>query len=225
METKICSKCNEEKELSEFTFRTKTNKPISSCKKCENDRVKLYNDQNFTKVLESKKRYRENNKNKISLGHKKWRENNKNVILLKSKKWYSENKEKRIEYEKEYRVNNRIKINKYFYDKRRTDLLYKLTCNYRLRIYNFLKITNLSKNNDTISIIGCTPNQLKEHLENQFTEGMSWENYGLFGWHIDHIIPLSSAKTEEELYKLCNYSNLQPLWAEDNLKKGNKILI
>ena len=53
---------------------------------------------------------------------------------------------------------------------------------------------------------------------------MSWDNYGLHGWHIDHIIPISSAKTEEELYKLFYYTNLQPLWAIDNIKKGNKIL-
>jgi hypothetical protein len=53
---------------------------------------------------------------------------------------------------------------------------------------------------------------------------MSWDNYGFYGWHIDHVIPLSSAKTEEEVYKLCHYTNLQPLWAEDNLKKGSKII-
>jgi len=53
---------------------------------------------------------------------------------------------------------------------------------------------------------------------------MSWENYGRNGWHVDHIIPLSSAKTEEEIYKLCHYTNLQPLWEVDNIKKGNKII-
>jgi hypothetical protein len=81
------------------------------------------------------------------------------------------------------------------------------------------------KDRKTFDIIGCTPQFLKEHLENQFVGDMNWNNHGLFGWHIDHIIPLSSAKTEEELYKLCHYSNLQPLWAEDNLKKSNKIFI
>ena len=62
----------------------------------------------------------------------------------------------------------------------------------------------------------------KEHLENQFKEGMTWHNRS--EWHIDHIVPLSSANNEEELYKLCHYTNLQPLWAEENLKKSNKIL-
>jgi hypothetical protein len=72
-------------------------------------------------------------------------------------------------------------------------------------------------------MIGCVPKQLKIHIENQFTDNMSWDNYGLFGWHIDHIVPLSSAKTEEDLYKLCHYTNLQPLWAKDNWSKSNKL--
>jgi 5-methylcytosine-specific restriction endonuclease McrA len=71
-------------------------------------------------------------------------------------------------------------------------------------------------------LVGITPKELKEHLEKQFFQGMSWGNYG--EWHIDHIIPLSSAKTEDEIYKLCHYTNLQPLWAEDNLRKGNKLI-
>jgi len=86
----------------------------------------------------------------------------------------------------------------------------------------FLKTNNLSKKNTTFDIIGCTPEYLKEHIETQFTEGMSWELIGKY-IHIDHIIPLCSAKTEEEIYKLCHYSNLQPLWAKDNLLKGTKI--
>ena len=93
----------------------------------------------------------------------------------------------------------------------------------RSRLCNYLKSNNITKKNKTFDIVGCTPEFLKEHLENKFKEGMSWENHDLYGWHIDHIIPLSSAKTEEEIYKLCHYSNLQPLWAGDNLSKGNKV--
>ena len=89
-------------------------------------------------------------------------------------------------------------------------------------MYIFLKSKNLRKNNKTFEIIGCTPFELQKHLEEQFIDGMTWENYGQ--WHIDHIIPLSTANIEEEIYKLCYYTNLQPLWAIDNLKKGNKIL-
>ena len=61
------------------------------------------------------------------------------------------------------------------------------------------------------------------HLESKFTDGMSWDNHTTHGWHIDHIIPLSSAKTLEEVEKLCHFSNLQPLWAIDNLLKGGRV--
>ena len=69
-----------------------------------------------------------------------------------------------------------------------------------------------------------------KHLSKQFYnhpktgEKMTFDNHGLHGWHLDHIIPLSTAKTEEDIIKLCHYTNLQPLWAEENLSKGNKIL-
>ena len=93
----------------------------------------------------------------------------------------------------------------------------------RNRINVFLRKNNITKKNQTFNIVGCSPEFLKEHLEKQFTEGMSWELMGK-NIHIDHIIPLSSAKTEDEILKLCHYTNLQPLWAEDNLKKSDKIL-
>ena len=72
--------------------------------------------------------------------------------------------------------------------------------------------------------MGCSPKELKIYLEGQFTEGMSWDNHKRTGWHIDHIIPLSSAKTEEEVYRLCHYTNLQPLWCNENYKKGKKLI-
>jgi hypothetical protein len=73
-------------------------------------------------------------------------------------------------------------------------------------------------------LLGCSYREFVIYLEQKFIHGMSWENYGLYGWHIDHIIPLSSAQDQEELEKLCHYTNLQPLWAKDNLVKGDKIL-
>ena len=102
------------------------------------------------------------------------------------------------------------------------NILYRIGKMVRSRIYNYVNKNN-NKTYKTFDIVGCSPEFVKEHLEKQFIEGMTWENQGK--WHIDHIIPLSSAKTEEEVYKLCHYTNLQPLWAEDNLRKSNKILI
>jgi hypothetical protein len=92
----------------------------------------------------------------------------------------------------------------------------------RRRIRGILNSKNLKKKLPCESIVGCTYEYLKTYLESKFQEGMSWENQGL--WHIDHIIPLSSGKNEEDIYKLCHFTNLQPLWAQDNLKKSNKII-
>jgi hypothetical protein len=136
--------------------------------------------------------------------------------------YLEKNKEKVKDYKKNYYNKNR----EYFYDweknKRKTDPIFKLSGNLRKRINSFVKLKNINKNNKTFELVGCSPEFLKEYLEKKFTENMSWENYG--DWHIDHIIPLSSSKTEEEVYNLCHYTNLQPLWAHENLSKGSKIL-
>ena len=71
---------------------------------------------------------------------------------------------------------------------------------------------------NTFELVGCQLPELRQHLEAQFTAGMSWANYG--SWHVDHVKPLSKATSREELASLCHYTNLQPLWARDNLKKG-----
>jgi hypothetical protein len=77
------------------------------------------------------------------------------------------------------------------------------------------------KTSKSKQILGCDYIELKQHLESKFTEGMNWDNYGK--WHIDHIYPSSLAETEEEIIRLNHFTNLQPLWAEDNIRKGNKL--
>ena len=72
---------------------------------------------------------------------------------------------------------------------------------------------------------GFSKRKFVNYLEGKFLEGMTWDNYGFHGWHIDHIIPISLGKTLEEIKELCHYTNFQPLWADDNKKKSNKILI
>jgi hypothetical protein len=145
-------------------------------------------------------------KNKI------YRENNKDKENTRVSRFLNKN----IDYRKNY-------MKKYSKLKRNDDPLFKLKHNIRVRILKFIKSKNIKKNNKTTEIIGCNFLFLKEYLESKFTEGMSWDKLGK-EIHIDHIIPLSSAKTNEEILILCHYTNLQPLWLEDNLKKGNKIL-
>ena len=117
----------------------------------------------------------------------------------------------------EWNRSNTGYFNEYQKKRKKEDVLFKIISDMRNSVNRYLKY----KSKHTFEIVGCTPEFLKEHLGTQFIDGMSWNNRS--EWHIDHIIPLSSAKTEEEIYKLCHYSNLQPLWAEDNLSKGNKV--
>ena len=109
---------------------------------------------------------------------------------------------------------------KYKRDRMKRDTTFKII--HRLRTRILLVLHGKKKAESSMNLLGCTAEHFKKHLEAQFKDDMSWENYGIKGWHIDHIIPLSSAKTEEEMYKLCYYTNLQPLWGNDNIKKSNK---
>lgn len=219
METKVCSKCEEEKNICEFG-NSKSSKDglLYCCKKCNRERGKKYTKENYQKRLEQTRNWTRKNPQWVYNRHKKWREQNRDKLNEMKREWLKKNPEKR----KQYRKNYKPRKNEHKKERRHTDIIFHITNKMRTRLWKYLKIHNIKKNNTTFEIVGCTPEQLKEHLEKQFTKGMSWENRK--EWHIDHIIPLSSAKTEEELLKLFHYTNLQPLWATDNIKKGNKLL-
>lgn len=139
------------------------------------------------------------------------------------------NKERRgkmQEYQTNYRINNRKIINsnqKKYEETKKSDPLFKLKRNLRKRLHTYIKSNNLTKHKNTFDYIGCSVEFLKNYIEERFTDGMYWENYGLYGWHIDHNIPLDFGETEEDLFKLNHFTNLQPLWVFNNLSKGKKI--
>jgi hypothetical protein len=134
-----------------------------------------------------------------------------------NKKWYQDNKYLRSKQKKEYAKNNRDKDRERYRRRMESDPLFRLARSMRARIYNALVGKNKKP---SFSFVGCSVLELKEHLEKQFKEGMDWNNYGT--WHVDHIKPLSSAKDPEEIVTLCHYTNLQPLWATENIIKSNK---
>jgi hypothetical protein len=209
VEKKNCSKCGNTQELCFFQKdKSKKDGYRPDCKSCR----KQYSDLNYYRFKEKnsnyKKKVRKTNPEKFAEREKIYRINNPDKVKLRRKTYYENNKEKQFKY-----VRERIK----------TDPVFKLVNNMRRRISIFLSLNGITKKNKTFDIVGCTPQFLKEYLEQKFTEGMSWELIGQH-IHIDHITPLSSANTEEEVYKLCHYTNLQPLWAFDNLSKGSKIL-
>ncbi len=149
---------------------------------------------------------------------------NREYNLIKQKEWHTKNRTKRTQQLKEYSYTNRHNRNEYLKRKKKEDKQYHIMKNIRDRMRAAMK--GRSKSKHTIELLGCSIEKLKVHLETQFTEGMSWDNYGKKGWHIDHIIPCASFDlTDPEQQKKCfNYSNLQPLWAEDNYKKKDKII-
>lgn len=221
METKICTKCNINKDICEFhSYYSNSLSRVrihSYCKNCVSNCKKIdYNNKREEFRVKSKDYYHKNKESELNR-RKSHYTKNREKELLRMKEYRENNKQYFQEYRKKYQKN--YENNRY-----ENDIEYKLSKNIRRRVSLFLQSNNISKTNKTFDIVGCVPQQLKEHLQSQFKDNMSWDNYGYYGWHIDHIIPLSSAKTEEEIYKLCHYTNLQPLWAEENIKKGGKII-
>ena len=147
---------------------------------------------------------------------------NSEKIKQKTRDWTALNQERIKETKKIYRKNNKDKINQYFRDRRSNDPIFKFCQNARVLIGKSFKKRNFYKTNKTEQILGCTFQEFFNHIESQFLTGMSWDNRS--EWHIDHIIPLASAKTEEEILRLNHYTNLRPLWALENIQKGSKIL-
>ena len=210
-----CINCKIDKDFSEFYYRNDSGKYRASCKVCEKNRVNKYRLEKIDIIKEKKKEYWNENKEKLNEINKvksaNYRQNNIEKVRESAKKWAKENRHKQREYTN-YRYKNDIK--------------YNLNIKLRRRLFMSLKRAKASKKNYTIKLLGCDLLFFKSYIESKFTDNMSWENILNGKIHIDHIIPCSSFNLEkkEEQEKCFNYSNLQPLWALDNLIKSNKIL-
>ena len=148
---------------------------------------------------------------------------------MKQKDRYANNKEKYKEKNANYRKLNKTKRNEYEKNKKKVDETYALKCKIRIIVSKSLKRNGFVKSSDTQQILGCTYEQFKLHLENQFQPWMNWQNRGLYnstpnyGWDIDHIIPLATATCEADIIKLNHYTNLRPLCSKINrdIKRHN----
>jgi len=187
---------------------------VKVCTKCKIE--KSYSE--FNKEKKAKNGLR----SKCKSCRKKYRQENKEHIKKWHTKYYKHNRKRIIRQNKKYKVDNKELYNKYYRERKKTEPLFKLKCNLRSRTNMAFKSKGYSKNTKTQEMLGVDWEVAKQHIERQFTKGMNWDNYG--EWHIDHIIPLSSAKTPERLKQLCHYTNLQPMWAEENLSKSDKII-
>lgn len=209
MKMKKCSGCLQEfPETREF-FWKKLNRSAPQCIECSKNKNKTMYQKHRDARLSQKKEYSSRKKDEI-------KQRNRNQ--------YVKNREKRLEYQNEYARKNkeilRPKIAARAIKKYHSDLNYKIKSNLANRIWQFFKKGRAK----TMDFVGCSVNELKAYIESKFTDGMSWDNYGRGGWHLDHIKPCSKFDlSDPEQQKQCfHYTNLQPLWEADNIRKSNK---
>lgn len=200
--TKVCTVCQVEKTIEEFAKQN--NRPIARCKRCISEYNKKHYAKNRKRLKERTAKYRKEHPEYMI----EWRKNNIEHTTETKRKWVAL---------------NRDKINASERKRRKKDHAYRIKKNLRRRINEVITRPN-KKCDSTLKLLGCELNEFILYLEKQFTKGMNWENYGK--WHIDHIKPCSSFDlTDAEQQKKCfHYTNLQPLWAADNLRKADKIL-
>lgn len=196
--TKVCTKCNEEKMETEFPFRNDNQKYRSWCKICEAERVRIYTSENKESVKASQKAKQQKYKEKYYARHKEW---------------ITENLESHREYHRVYSA-----------DRYNNDINFRLANVLRSRVLSAVKSGGGEKAEKTMELLGCSVQHVRDHLESQFTEGMTWETQG--EWHVDHIRPCASFDLEdpEEQKRCFHWTNLQPLWAQDNIRKGAKFV-
>lgn len=213
--------------------------------KCCNNEEKSYKNylwfykKDFTEVLLQEK---------LKIYRKRWYRPKKNIVekscsvckqIKKIDKFYKSsisavgvtssckecsNKQAKLYHRKKYKENH-AKIRAYFKEyktnRMKNDPLFKLRATVSARLRTALK--KHKNQHATLEWLGCSIQELKVYIEKQFKLGMSWNNYNLHGWHIDHIIPLFTAKIKEDFEKVCHYTNLRPLWAKENLGRSKKI--
>ncbi len=238
VEHKKCCRCQTYRPLDNYNNSKQTwDKLRPECKPCLGEKRAS----NKEKMTEYNKQYWEKTKDVQKEKNKIWRENNKEHIKEKMKEWLENNKEHKRQKDKEYREANwerkkethRIWMKNDYQDMKTNPdraeeyKMYKLKSNVARRIREILK---QEKSMCTMKYVGCSLEELREHLESQFEEGMTWDNYGKYnindeksGWHIDHIIPCNSFNFQDktEVDACFYYLNLQPLWGKENIQKSD----
>jgi Zn ribbon nucleic-acid-binding protein len=199
MKVKVCKKCGIEKPLLEFP-KSKVCKDGTEgqCKACKVLDTLKWQSENVDKVRASQKRYDERHPEKAK----------------ERKKRHDEKYPEQVKRRKRKYTNKRIKEDPVF--------AYLMKIRKKTREYAFKKYSKVG--NEFFKIVGIDIQGFRKYIESKFEEGMSWDNHGIDVWHIDHIIPISSATSIEEVERLSHYTNLQPLWKSDNESKGNNIL-
>lgn len=204
---KLCITCKISKPIPEGFHRNKAKKDGHACicKECAIAKSRKWYAENKEYSSIAQGEYRDANKERLAETAKKWVENNRDKTRTIKAAWKKRNPESGRSYQKRKVAN---------------DPLFKLKVDMRRRLWSVLAGRGWKKSRRSEEIFGCTYEFLMEYLTSKFKEGMTWENRS--EWHIDHIVPLASAKSAEEMYALAHYTNLQPLWAAENWAKGGR---
>lgn len=211
---KTCSKCDQAKAFSDFNkCKKETTGLRCECKDCQTAFNRQYALLNVEKErARSRRRHMENPA----------------AAAARNRKWRSENREHVRARDNARNARNRETVNKTakrHYEKKKKCPQFRLESAIKVGVHGMLKGTKSYR--PTFKILGYSVDDLRSHLEAQFAPGMTWDNYGFYGWHVDHIIPRSAFKyasvNEGEFKKCWALSNLQPMWASENKSKGNKL--
>jgi hypothetical protein len=235
---KTCGSCKETKALDNF-YKNKRQKDGFDriCKSCSAEKGALYRAKHKDKIKAKAAERRDNNRDVERIRAKTRYERIKHTPEYKEKARHNYSqfvakggealKERRREQRRAYRTANREKENaqnrEYRRKRKEADPMYKLQMNLRCRLSKVFRLK--TKPCSASRITGCTREELRAYIADKFQPGMTWDNYGHKGWHVDHIVPISAfdLSDEQQLKAACHYTNLQPLWAFDNLSKGGKI--
>ena len=210
---KLCRTCEEVKDVSMFGKHSGRSDGLQSCcKKCKSIKDKAYHQANIDKIKVKAHNYYLNNKESIIKRVSEYRIDNKEAIASRKAEYFRQNKEKWNQYNK---------------DRAKVDPVFALKVSMRKTLCKLMSGTYKSKR--TEEIIGCSYVEFKEHIESNFEHWMSWSNRGLYngqmyhGWDIDHVVPLSTARSVEDIIRLNHYTNLRPLcsYINRNIKRGN----
>lgn len=163
--------------------------------------------------LAKSKQYQQEHHDEICAQRRQKYQLQKEILKPIFKQYYEDNKGKII--------TRQVRRNRL---RKQTDVQFKLKCALRRRLGNTLK--GGQRGGSFIHDLGCSIAYLQTYLESKFQEGMTWKNYGFYGWHLDHIIPLDrfDLTNREEFLKACHYTNLQPMWGSENMSKGSKLI-
>jgi len=191
-----------------------------NCLECDRRQKAAERVRDPERVRANERRMAAKHKESKSEQTRRWRQRNRARVQQ-----YSVNFRIRYHSDPEFRARKQQYFNTYHMEQRAQKTPLAIRRALRCRAYGALTRQSATKAHAFNDLLGCTPAELRAHLENQFVDGMSWDNYGRDGWHVDHVRPcLSFDLTDPEQQRQCfHYSNLQPLWAADNIRKGARM--